>query len=84
MQVYTGTWAHDLEQANMLHSMPQVSVNVHHLDSHRLAAFLDSEGKLLPIVHAALAKQMGYETADAPLPTPAASRRPRIRVANVL
>ena len=74
MQVYTGTWAHDLEQASLL-PREQVSLNVTHLDSHRLARFLDSEDKLLPLVHDILAGEMGYETR---------SQKAKVRLANLL
>lgn len=81
--MYTGTWAHDLGQANLLAGVEGVTVNVEQLDSHRVAAFLDSERRLLPLVHTALAAQMRYDAGYPPPPSQAGYRRP-VRIANVL
>lgn len=58
-QVHTGTWQHDLDQVRGLPT-GSVSVNVHQIDSHRLAFAMDAKKELLPVVHALIAEQMGY------------------------
>lgn len=49
VRVHCGSWGHDTEQARLLES-PKVGVQVHPVDSHRLAVELDGNGELERIV----------------------------------
>lgn len=63
LQVHTGTWQHDLDQVKDV-SKANVTLNVHPLDTHRIAFALDRQGELLPAVHNVIAEQMGYRTSN--------------------
>ncbi|GJP46334.1 hypothetical protein CLOM_g5636 [Closterium sp. NIES-68] len=54
VHVHCGNWSHDVAQARLVEHLPQVEVTVHPVDSHRLAKDLDSNGRLVPLVKAAL------------------------------
>ena len=60
--VHCGTWQHDLDQVNLLaDAAHSVGVKVHPVSSHRLALYLDSQRKLLPIVLEALSREVGVK-----------------------
>ena len=52
VEVHTGNWAHDMDQATALAAAhgPKVRHVVHSFDDHRLTAHLNAEGKLLRLV----------------------------------
>jgi membrane carboxypeptidase/penicillin-binding protein len=58
--IHCGTWQHDLDQASVLaDAAPRVQVRVHSVSSHRLALYLQSQRKLLPIIMEALSREAG-------------------------
>ena len=71
MEIHSGTWEHDLSQAELvpaalgsesgspgLGSGGSVRVVEHPVDNHRLALALEEGGELLPLVRGALMEQM--------------------------
>ncbi|CAI5483698.1 unnamed protein product, partial [Closterium sp. Yama58-4] len=54
VHVHCGNWSHDVSQARLVEHLPQVEVTIHPVDSHRLAKDLDTNGRLVPLVKAAL------------------------------
>lgn len=77
VRVLTGTWQHDLDQANMLPCAPRkpalrrgmptappergVFIDVQPVGSHRLALALDKQAKLLPLVQNEVLAELGIE-----------------------
>ncbi|KAF5835339.1 hypothetical protein DUNSADRAFT_7571 [Dunaliella salina] len=71
IHVHTGTWEHDLEQAKLLPE-DKVAHKVYNLDSHRVAIYLESQAKLLPLVQEVMLNSMGI------------SAKKNVRISNVL
>jgi hypothetical protein len=61
---HVGNWKHDLDQVNALPA-GAVTARVYSVDSHRLAAALDRSGRLLPMLRAAIASEMGLSVPEA-------------------
>jgi hypothetical protein len=60
--VHCGRWRHDLDQVNALpKSAPALQVKVYSVDSHRLALYLDRQGKLEALVRAAVLNAAGLD-----------------------
>lgn len=66
IQVFTGTWEHDLGQARLL-PCEEVTLHVKQYDSHRLAYYLNAQEQLVPIIRRCLGEQMGNPAASARL-----------------
>eukprot|EP00878_Enallax_costatus_P005986 GHUV01006278.1.p2 GENE.GHUV01006278.1~~GHUV01006278.1.p2 ORF type:complete len:465 (+),score=146.42 GHUV01006278.1:1741-3135(+) len=64
IKVFTGTWQHDIDQANALQDYKHVDIKVYGVDSHRLALALARQRKLAPIIREAVLAEMGISSGN--------------------
>lgn len=64
IKVITGTWQHDVDQANLLGSQHHVVVKVYSVESHRLALALARQRKLAPLVREAVLQELGLQSGN--------------------
>eukprot|EP00775_Hariotina_reticulata_P002502 gene2502-2806_t len=64
IKVFTGTWEHDVDQANLLTHHPHVQIKVYSVDSHRLALNLAARGTLAPLVREVILTEMGISSGN--------------------
>ena len=76
MRVLTGSWSHDLAQARVLEDTEGVDLTVVPFDSHRLALFMDQQGKLVGEVVKAVCNAGGVAEPE--------KREPQVRLVNLL
>jgi len=78
VRVLTGSWKHDLDQARFVEDLEGVDLEVFSFDSHRLAKWLDSQGRLAPIVASGIAAAATGER------LPSAGTPAGVRLSNLL
>jgi hypothetical protein len=64
VRICTGSWQHDLDQANLLAHLPNVVVKPYQVDSHRLALVLAGRQQLMPILREAILQEMGLQSGN--------------------
>lgn len=64
IKIFTGTWQHDLQQANLLGEYANVVIKVYGVDSHRLALALGVHKKLAPLVRETVLQEMDIQSGN--------------------